>query len=450
MDIRVPQLAEGVDSATVVNILVSEGDRIEKEQSIMELETQKAVGAIPSPEAGTVTKIHVKQGDEVAVGEVLISLSEEAAAPTISPDKDEGDKTEKKTSAPDQTNLRPKPEQRAQIEEGEKEETVSEDYKYESKSGFAPPASPSIRKMARELGIDLSKVKGSERGGRITLHDLRAYIQRLQEMLLQQKATPPKAQKPALESIDFSKWGPIHKKRMSSLRRIVAQRMYESWSTIPHITQFDEADITSLSESKKKYTSSYEKKGARLTLTSYVLKAAIVALKKHPIFNSSLDESTGEIVYKEYYHLGVAVDTEAGLIVPVIKDVDKKGMLDLSIELGELAERTRQRKVSLEELQGGTFTVSNQGSIGGTHFTPIIRKPEVAILGLGQAALKPVVKKQRVEPRMILPVCLSYDHRVIDGANAARFIREIVQVLENFDEEVLRICIRGEDKGEGG
>ncbi|MFQ5902297.1 MAG: 2-oxo acid dehydrogenase subunit E2 [Candidatus Binatia bacterium] len=423
MDVRLPRLGEGAESGTVVNIFVSEGDQIKKDQAILELENEKAVAPIPSPASGTVKKIHVKEGDEITVGQVLISLSEKGAVDKTSGKAEEGEdgKPKKKVSAPEETR---------------KKEAPTERYQYESKSGVPPPAPPSIRKMAGDLGIDLTKVRGSERGGRITLGDLRAYIQRLQEIALEGKATP---EKPAHQSIDFSKWGPIKKERMSSLRRTVAQRMHESWSAIPHITQFDEADITSLMELKEKYSSSYEKKGARLTLTPFALKAAVLALKKYPIFNSSLDESTGEVVYKEYYHLGVAVDTEAGLIAPVIRDVDRKGLLDLSSELAELAERTRQRKVSLEELQGGTFTLSNQGGIGGSHFTPIIHKPEVSILGLGRAVLKPAVRSKKVETRMMLPLCLSYDHRIINGADAARFIREIVRALENLKEEDLKV-----------
>jgi len=265
------------------------------------------------------------------------------------------------------------------------------------------------------------------------------YIQHLQQIADAPRPVSEKIEKPALKEIDFSRWGSIEKKRMSSLRRTVGQRMYDSWSTIPHITQMDEADITDLLALRKKYAAAFEKKGAYLTLTPFALRAAVAALKKYPIFNSSMDEATGEIVYKDYFHLGVAVDTEAGLIVPVLRDVDKKRLWDLAVELNELVEKTRQRKVSLEELQGGTFTISNQGGIGGGHFTPIINKPEVAVLGLGRGILKPVVKKAKVETRMMLPLCLSYDHRVIDGADAVRFMMELVQALENFKDADLKL-----------
>ena len=215
--------------------------------------------------------------------------------------------------------------------------------------------------------------------------------------------------------------------------------MLENRNTIPHVTQFDEADITALMELRKKFSSAYEAKGARLTLTSFALKAVVTALKQHPIFNTSLDEIAGEIIFKEYYHIGLAVDTEAGLMVPVIRDVDKKSLLDLSHEINDLAEKARKRKISFEEMKGGTFTISNQGGIGGSHFTPIVNKPEVAILGLGRGALKPVAKENKVEPRLMLPICVAYDHRVIDGAQAARFTVGLVQAFEGFKEEHIKV-----------
>jgi pyruvate dehydrogenase E2 component (dihydrolipoamide acetyltransferase) len=416
MDVRVPRLAEGVESAKVANILVSEGDQIERDQIILELETEKAVGPLPSPASGRVAKIHVKAGDEVAVGQVLISLSEEGGGRSKTPAMQEPARAAQSVTAG----------------------AGAEDYRFESRSGLPPPAAPSVRRIAAELGIDLTRVRGSERGGRITLEDLKAYVLHLQEIAHAPKPAVERPQKAPPKSVDFSKWGPIEKKRVSSLRRIIGQRMYDSWSAIPHITQMDEADITDLTELIKKYGPSYEKKGTHLTFTPFAMKAAAAALKKYPIFNSSLDEATEEIVTKRYYHLGVAVDTEAGLIVPVVRDVDKKSLFDLSVELNRLVERTRQRKVSLEELQGGTFTISNQGGIGGGHFTPIINRPEVAVLGLGRASLKPVVKDGEIETRMMLPLCLSYDHRVIDGAEAVRFVRELVEALENFAEAELK------------
>jgi pyruvate dehydrogenase E2 component (dihydrolipoamide acetyltransferase) len=427
MDVRVPRLAEGVESATVANILVSPGDRIEKDQVILELETEKAVGPIPSPAAGQVAKIHVKPGDEVAVGQPLITLTQEDAAEKAPPAEKKAPAAEPKMtrSAADQAPQKAPPRD-------------SQQYQYESTSGYPPPASPSVRKIAGELGIDLARVKGSERGGRITLADLRSYIDRLQQGAAAPAAAPEPAAKTLPQTIDFSRWGPVEKKPVSSIRRTIGQRMYESWTTIPHVTQFEDVDITQVTKLRKEYGPSLAKKGKHLTLTPFVLKAVVAALKKYPVFNSSLDEATGEVVYKNYFHIGVAVDTEAGLIVPVLRDVDKKSLADLSAELNELVERTRKRKISLEELQGGSFTISNQGGIGGGHFTPIINKPEVAVLGIGRSSLKPVVKDGKIEARAILPIALSYDHRVMDGADAVRFMMELVGMLEKFPEEELK------------
>ncbi len=291
------------------------------------------------------------------------------------------------------------------------------------------------------MGIDLKRVRGSERGGRVVLEDLRAYVQSLQKLAEDPKAGVS-ASRPAAEAvpepIDFSQWGKVSKKPLSPLRKVIARRMAESWSSVPRVTQFDEADITRLMELRKKYAAAYEEKGARLTLTSFALRVVVDALKKHPLLNSSLDEATQQMVLKEYYHIGVAVDTEAGLLVPVIRDVDKKDLVALSRELEALAKKARDRKLSAEEMKGGTFTISNQGGIGGGYFTPIINKPEVAILGLGRGAMKPAVRPDKIEPRLILPMALSYDHRAIDGGMAARFMVDFVKGFEGFEEHFLR------------
>jgi pyruvate dehydrogenase E2 component (dihydrolipoamide acetyltransferase) len=398
-----------------VNIAVREGEVIQKDQTILELENEKAVAPIPSPAAGKVTKLHVKEGDEVTVGQVLATVEEDRAAAPAPP------------QAP------------TAAQETEESAVGPEDYRYQSASGLAPPAAPSVRRLAGELGIDLTRVRGTERGGRVTRGDLKAYIQHLQAIAYERKAVPLKPAPQAQPRTDFSKWGPVTKKRLSPLRRTVAGKTTESWTTIPHVTQFAEADISALTELRKKYAPAYQAKGVRLTLTSFALKAAVVALKRYPIFNTSIDDATQEIVYKEYYHIGVAVDTDAGLIVPVVRDADHKGIYQLSLELAHVTEKARQRKIAIEELQGGTFTISNLGGIGGTHFTPIIYKPQVAIVGLGQAVLKPVVRDHGVEPRMVLTIGLSYDHRVIDGADGARFALAFAQALENPDEEDLKL-----------
>jgi pyruvate dehydrogenase E2 component (dihydrolipoamide acetyltransferase) len=422
MDVKLPKLGEGADSGVVVNVFVKEGDQVAKGQAIIELENEKAVASIPATAAGVVAKIHVKPGDKIAVGQKLISLAE-GGKPATSPAP-----AAKKTTTP----AAPETEVAEDEDENETEE--------EPVQTASPVASPSVRRVARELGIDLSKVRGSEPRGRIVIGDLRAYVQ----MLIKAAARPAAGEagtpaRPPAESIDFSQWGPVTKKPLTPLRQVIVRRMSESWNAVPRVTQFDEADFTQLNALRKKFAEQYEKKGVRLTLTPLVLKALVGTLKKHPIFNSSLDEAANEVVIKEYFHLGIAVDTEQGLIVPVIRDVDKKSVLDLSKELEQLAQKARDRKVSGDELKGGTFTISNQGAIGGAHFTPIVNKPEVAILGLGRGAMKPVARDGKVEVRMMTPLALSYDHRVIDGGTAARFIVDLVKALQDLKEEEVKI-----------
>ncbi len=429
MDVKLPHLGEGADSGTVVNLFVKEGDQIAKDQPILELENEKAVATIPSTAAGTVGKVFVKTGDKISVGQKILSVSGDGAAPATTKPAAEAPKPKAKAPAPE-----------PEAEPEEEEAPSAEESESIEKSNAEVAASPSIRRLAKDLGIDLAKVRGSARGGRVTIEDVRAYIQRLQKLASQPKAAAGAAPaKPAAEQVDFSKWGSVTKKPLSPLRQVIARRMTENWNAIPHVTQFDDADITGLLALRKKYVDAYEKKGARLTVTSFVLKAVADTLKKHPVFNSSLDEVAQEIVFKDYVHIGIAVDTEAGLIVPVLRDADKKDLAQLSKDLEELATKARERKVSGEDLKGGSFTISNQGGIGGGHFTPIVNKPEVAILGLGKGANKAVVRDSKIESRTMLPLGLSYDHRVVDGGAAARFIVDLVKAIENFDEKLVKI-----------
>ncbi len=430
MDLKLPPLGEGADSGTVVNLFVNEGDQVKRDQPILELENEKAVAAIPATAAGTVTRIYVKVGDKISVGQSMVALSESGASSAPKAEAAPRKNQEQKARA-----ASPEP----VAEAAEEEAGEAGDAGAEPKSNAAIAAAPSIRRLARELGIDLSRVRGSARGGRIVIEDVRAYIQKLQRVAAQPQAAPGAVTKPAAEQIDFSKWGPVSKTPLTPLRQVISRRMLESWSATPRVTQFDEADVTALNALRKKYSAAYEQKKARLTLTPLIMKAVAETLKKHAILNSSVDDVSDEIVLKQYYHLGIAVDTDAGLIVPVIRDVDKKSVLQLSRELEELAKKARERRVGAEELKGGTFTISNQGGIGGGHFTPIINKPEVAILGLGRGAMKAVVRNDAVVARLMLPVALSYDHRVIDGGAAARFTVDLVQALENFREEDVKL-----------
>jgi pyruvate dehydrogenase E2 component (dihydrolipoamide acetyltransferase) len=419
MDLKLPHLGEGADSGTVVNLFVKAGEPITKDQPLLELENEKAVATIPATASGLVTKVFIKIGDRISVGQKILSLSSDVQAPA-------------KTTTPAAKAKPPAP---------EPDESAEEEMPTDEPSAADPAGSPAIRKLARDLGLDLTRVRGTARGGRIVLADLRAYIQRLQSRPAgtQPKGAPTAAAKPAAEPIDFSKWGPLTKQPLSPLRQVIARRMIENWNAIPHVTQFEDADLTGLLALRKRYVDAYEKGGARLTVTSFLLKAVADTLKQHPIFNSSLDEAAQQIVFKNYFHIGIAVDTEAGLIVPVIRDVDKKDLVQLSKELEALAARARERKVTGEELKGGTFTISNQGGIGGAHFTPIINKPEVAILGLGRATAKPVARGGKIEIRTLMPLGLSYDHRVIDGGQAARFIVDLVRAIEGFEEKAVRL-----------
>ncbi|HVU27525.1 MAG TPA: 2-oxo acid dehydrogenase subunit E2 [Verrucomicrobiae bacterium] len=429
MDVKLPKLGEGADSGVVVNLFVKEGDTVAKDQAILELENEKAVASIPSTAVGVVAKIYVKPGDRIGVGQRILTLDGAGGAPSapMAAAAPAAKPAAKKIA-------RPAPEP----EEIEDEPIAEDDGEILNEN---PVASPSIRKMARELGIDLRKIRGSESGGRIVSEDLRNYVQRLISAAARAKPSSKSAApvKPVAEQIDFSQWGPIVKKPLTQLRQVISRRMLESWNSVARVTQFDEADFTKLNELRKKFGAAYEAKGVKLTLTPLTLKALVETLKKYPIFNSSLDEVANEIVIKEYFNFGIAVDTDQGLLVPVIRNVDKKSILDLAKELEQLAAKARDRKISANEMKGGTFTISNQGAIGGAVFTPIVNLPEVAILGLGRGALKPVVRDGKIEARMMTPLALSYDHRVIDGGSAARFVVDLVKALENFDEALVKI-----------
>lgn len=427
MDIRLPPLAEGVESATVVSILVKEGDQVTKGQVIVELETAKAVGSIPSPAAGRIDRILVKEGQEVKIGQAVAAMSAsgeavKAAAPAPV--------TAAAAQAPEPARAEiPVPHApRPAAAIARPSTTVN------LPKGIPIAASPSLRKMADELGLDLSRVPGSGNGGRITLEDVRAYLQDLQNRTSAPAGTngssTAEAPRPATTSTplpDFGKWGKVRREKVSTLRKTIAERMVESWTTIPHVTQHYEANIDALTKLRKKHAPAYEKKGARLTLTGITVKILADLLKKHPIFNASYDAAAREIVYKDYVNIGIAVETEAGLMVPVLRDADKKNLVQISKDIQELAEKARNRKLGLEEMQGGTFTISNQGAIGGQFFTPIINLPEVAILGMGQGA----------EGK--LPLSLSHDHRVIDGAAAARFLTELAKAFESFSDKQLGV-----------
>ncbi len=438
MDVTLPQLAEGADSGTVVSVFISEGDQVEKDQTILEIENEKAVAPIPSTVSGTVTEAHINEGDTISVGQSLISVDTEGKG-AKKPKKEKPPKKEAKPEAEEKEEEIPEKEAEKAPERSVKDPFLG--YQYESKSGFPPPASPTVRRIARLIDLDLTKIRGSARGGRIILEDIQAYIKRLEELAFSKapKEEAKPKEKLKSESVDFSQWGSVHREPYSSIRKTIGRRMLESWSTIPHVNQFDEADITNLMDLREKFKSEYKEKGANLTLTALSIKAVYEVLKQYPVFNASLDEENNELVYKDYYHIGIAVDTDPGLLVPVIRDVDQKSLFNLSNELQEIAKKARDRKLSGEEMKGHTFTISNLGGIGGSYFTPIINYPDVAILGLSRGVEKPMVVNGKIEKRIMMPMCLSYDHRVIDGAAGARFITALVEAFENFKKKDIKL-----------
>ena len=429
-EIRLPEISENVESGEVIEILVKEGDFIQVEEPIVELETEKAAFEVPSPVSGKVVEINIQQGQEVKVGQTLIKVDTEAQ---------KGQEKTSPTKQPKPENKKPAVEQKA-VESSHSEkipkETESEGPSTEVEqielaekepvsTTATAPASPSVRQLARELGIDVNEVAGSGPDSRISADDVKKYAKSLiagvpvAASAKQSKALP-----------DFTKWGSIERKAMTATRKKIADTLNYTWSNVPQVTQYDQADITILEQFRHQYSQKVEEAGGKLTITSILLKVVASALKEFPIFNASVDEEKEEIIYKKYFNIAVAVDTDRGLLVPVVRDVDKKGILQLSVELTQLAEKTRQHKVSPEEMTGGNFTISNLGGIGGTSFAPIIYWPQVAILGVARSSKRPVYINGGFEPRLILPLSLSYDHRIIDGAEALRFLRWIAENLE--------------------
>jgi pyruvate dehydrogenase E2 component (dihydrolipoamide acetyltransferase) len=440
---KLPDPGEGIHEAEVINVLVSEGDKVEEGQSIAEVETDKAATEIPAPVTGMVKEIRIKAGDVVEVGDVLMVFleegeSEEAEVPAKE-DKEPGDADEAETKPEPEEERKEKREAEPEPEaeaEGGREEVEEREKPAERKRPV--PATPSTRRLARELGVDLSAVEASGPGGRVMPEDVKAYAEKRkeppepEEKPKKEKAVPPKAV-PRLP--DFSQWGPVERIPFRSVRRTTAKRMTLSWENIPHVVHQDIADITELEAFRRENKAEIEASGGALTMTVFALKAAVAALKAHPRFNASLDTEAEEIVLKKYYHIGVAVDTDRGLLVPVVHDVDCKSIMDLAKELPELAERTRQGKTELEEMTGGTFTITNVGPLGGTGFSPMINFPQAAILGLARARLQPVVQGDtdqfKIAARLMLPLCMAFDHRMVDGADAARFLSEVISLLEN-------------------
>ena len=490
-DFTLPELGEQIEAGDVLRVLVKAGDTITKEQPVLELETDKATIEVPSSVAGTVKEIKVKAGDKVKVGQAILSYDENGAgAATPKPASGEGGKAaaaeggkpaEAKAApakpapaapkaaakaepakAPaekveDTAEMQPQVEIKNQSTQpdkaGVKDPTVGPDAAADSSRpdraanvvditrGARPaaeaatletppaPAAPSVRRTARELGVDISEVQGSGPNGRISVEDVKDHVKRLVTSGVGRGAAAAAA---AIALPDFTRWGSVERQPMRAVRRKTAEHLSAAWATIPHVTQCDLADITGLEELRKKYAKQVETAGGNLTVTSIAVKVIAAALRKFPQFNASIDLAADEIIVKKYVNIGVAVDTDRGLLVPVIRDADQKNIVQLSVELAQLSEKARNRKISLEEMQGGCFSISNLGGIGGTYFTPIVNAPEVAILGISRARMEPVYNKEtgQFSPRFMLPLSLSYDHRVIDGADGIRFLRWVAEALE--------------------
>lgn len=422
VEFKVPDLGENIESADIINVLVKKGDVIAKDQGVIEIETDKATIEVPSSVEGKIVEVNVKTGDKVKVGDVLIKVETVLTAPVTKKEE---------VKLKEEPAKKPAKEIAEKVDSTKGELTELKPGEHDDQPPIlrgSAPAAPSVRRIARELGVDINKVPGTGPAGRISMDDVKAYVKKIMEG--KAEAVGVGIKKEALP--DFSKYGKIERVAMTKIREKTATHLSYAWSVIPHVTQFDKTDITEFEKDRKELSKKVEEHGAKLTVTGILIKIIAEGMKKFPQFNCSIDMDKMEIIYKKYINIGVAVDTEYGLLVPVIKNVDQKNLIEISVELNELAQKARNKKLSLEEMQGGCFTITNLGGIGGTYFTPIVNSPEVAILGVSRGSYKPVYNKkdETFEPRLMLPLSLSYDHRIIDGADAIRFLRWVCEALE--------------------
>ena len=439
-EFRLPELGENISEGDLVRLMIAPGTKVAEGQPVMELETDKAVVEVPSSVTGVVKEVHVKQGEKVKVGQVIFTLEGAVAAlperPKHTPVEHvsgqhgarlafqaaiqaEG-KTEEQALPPD----RPQPPPPAFTMPAQLSKVAG------TAHGEPVPAAPHVRRLARELGIDIHDVKGSGPGGRISEDDVKAHSKALLASAAAAAQAPRGSHFAQPQLPDFTKWGKVERVSMRGVRRKTAEHLWEAWHTIPHVTQNDKADITELEQLRAHFAPKAQEAGGKMTVTAIALKVCASALKIFPQFNASIDLAKEEIVYKQYINVGVAVDTDRGLLVPVIHDVDKKNIVELAAELTQLSKKARDKKLTPAEMEGGTFTITNLGGLGGTGFSPIVNYPEVAILGLSRSSMEPVWLNGKFEPRLVLPLSLSYDHRLIDGADAARFLRWIAEAFE--------------------
>jgi pyruvate dehydrogenase E2 component (dihydrolipoamide acetyltransferase) len=428
-EVKVPEISENVTSGTVVKVLVRVGDKVVVDDVLVEFETDKAVVEIPSPVDGQIVELPAAEGMDMRVGDVIARIETEAQAAT-EPEKQIQPAAEQPAAPPTEPieapSLSPIPPQAEQASPG----TPSTPPQPAEPPVSSPPipAAPSVRRFARELGVDITAVKGSGPGGRIGQEDIKAYIKATKAATAPPATVPPAI---AAETTlpDFSRWGSIHSEALDTVRRITAESTTTSWQTVPHVTQFDRSDISEVNAFIAKHGPKLAKNGIKLTLTSILMKVCAEALKKFPRFNASIDMANQQIIYKDYIHIGMMVETPVGLLVPVIQNVESLSIAELASTVADMAQRARARKLKPDEMEGGTFSISNQGAIGGTQFTPIVLWPQVAILGVSRATIEPVYRDGEFHPRSILPLSLSYDHRIIDGADAARFLGWICDSL---------------------
>ncbi|GEM44891.1 dihydrolipoyllysine-residue acetyltransferase [Deinococcus cellulosilyticus] len=437
-EVKLPEVGDNISSATVVNVLVKAGDTISKDQPIVEIETDKAVVEVPSDAAGTVKEIRVKAGDSVPVGGVLLVLEGGAGgASAPAAPKAEAPRQEAPKAQPQQSN-QGSPTQAPGSHVAQNEGPKAAPALLAVNGRQVAHAAPSVRRLARELGVDINTVGGTGIAGRISEEDVRrtAGSPTVAAPAAASQAQPAAQAAPAVQAQplpDFSKWGNIRKEDFNGVRKATVRSMANAWASVPMVTHFDKADITVMEQVRKSFGARVEKAGGKLTMTAILMKVVANALRKFPKFAAAIDVANGQVIFRDYINLGVAVDTPSGLLVPVIKDVDRKSITEISVELGEIAGKARDRKLKPDEMAGGVFNISNLGGIGGYGFTPIVNPPDVAILGVSRSAFEPVWNKDKgeFEPRFLMPLSLSYDHRLIDGADAARFVRYICESLED-------------------
>jgi pyruvate dehydrogenase E2 component (dihydrolipoamide acetyltransferase) len=439
-EFKVPELGENVATGDVTKVLVNVGDTIAREQPVLELETDKATIEVPSSVAGVVKEIRVKKGDKVKVGAVVLTVDAPSSsngggaaaaaqsakpAPTPAPDPAAAAAAPAQAAPP---KVLPMPVRQASEPTPAPAAAPAPPARAD---GRAAPASPAVRRLAREIGVNINDVEGTGPNGRISQDDVKEQARRILSSIGAAGGVGPGSMARAAKPLpDFSKFGEVDRQAWTNIRRATSDHLSYAWNTIPHVTQFDKADVSALEELRKRHKDQVAKAGGNLTVTAMLVRILATAVRKFPQFNASIDTERGEIVYKKYVNIGVAVDTDRGLLVPVIRNADEKNITQIAVELHQLAERARERKLTLDEMSGGSISISNLGGIGGTYFTPIVNWPEVAILGVSRGVIEPVWRNDKFEPSQRLPLSLSYDHRVIDGADAMRFLRWVVEAIE--------------------